>query len=545
MAEGAQAQARPQTYVVYDRAMLAQAEVSSDCENKRRYSSLLNQLQASGLVNVVERLPSRLATREEILLVHEEQYVDEVWGFSEYLNKHKHAILAAPNATRDDRDKKRALIQTHEEDKRVKLGKMRRDNYTPFAEGTTESARYAAGCTIQAVEQVVRSVAPANGVAFVRPPGHHAKADSAGGFCIFNNVAIAAAYARRELGVRRVLIVDWDVHAADGTAELVAQDEGIMLISVHRYDYTGFYPGGADTYYNGVHGAAKGRVVHIPLCQHSQDSSPEVQEAEFKRAAEETERKKQAVLAARAAAEAEAARLVAEAKGGAPGEAAAEGGGAPPQEAIGAKRKTPPPPSVEVKQEPGAAAAAGAGDGPARRPPTAPATSPRAPAPRTPRRPRTPRLSAGRDRVPANDAMETSSSGSDGETEAAKRPPPKYILPFGDDCYEMVFDELVLPMARKFAPELVVVSGGFDAASGDPLGGLLVSPAGFAAMTRRLMTLADGRVVIVTEGGYEPYVFASCAIACLRELVGAPNPALAETRRMIGLLRDYHSELLE
>lgn len=82
-----------------------------------------------------------------------------------------------------------------------------------------------------------------HGFAIVRPPGHHAEPGLAGGFCLINNVAVAAAYARAKLdGVQRVLIVDWDVHHGNGTQSIFYQDPSVLYFSVHRYEGENFYP---------------------------------------------------------------------------------------------------------------------------------------------------------------------------------------------------------------------------------------------------------------------------------------------------------------
>jgi acetoin utilization deacetylase AcuC-like enzyme len=94
----------------------------------------------------------------------------------------------------------------------------------------------------------------------------------------------------------------------------------------------------------------------------------------------------------------------------------------------------------------------------------------------------------------------------------------------GDAEHLAAFDRVLLPIARLFRPDLVLVSAGFDAAAGDPLGGMRVSPAGFAHMTSRLLTLAGGRVVLALEGGYNLEAIAACAAACLRVLLGEPPP---------------------
>lgn len=90
----------------------------------------------------------------------------------------------------------------------------------------------------------------------------------------------------------------------------------------------------------------------------------------------------------------------------------------------------------------------------------------------------------------------------------------------GDAEYLAAFDRVLLPIARAFEPDLILVSAGFDAAKGDPLGSMLLSPSGFGRMTERLLTLANGRVVLALEGGYDLPAIAASAAACLRVLLG-------------------------
>ena len=92
--------------------------------------------------------------------------------------------------------------------------------------------------------------------------------------------------------------------------------------------------------------------------------------------------------------------------------------------------------------------------------------------------------------------------------------------------YMAAFDRLIMPVAQCFDPDLVLVSAGFDAARGDPLGGCDVTPTGYAHMTARLLTLARGRVVVALEGGYNLRSIALSAEAVLRVLMGAPPPPL-------------------
>ena len=98
----------------------------------------------------------------------------------------------------------------------------------------------------------------------------------------------------------------------------------------------------------------------------------------------------------------------------------------------------------------------------------------------------------------------------------------------GDAEYMAAFDAIVSPLADAFAPDIVLVSAGFDAARGDPLGGCDVTPAGYAHMTHRLLSAAVGRVVVALEGGYNLASISNSAAAVLATLLGAPPPRLCD-----------------
>ncbi|MFO7179915.1 MAG: histone deacetylase [Pseudomonadota bacterium] len=121
------------------------------------------------------------------------------------------------------------------------------------------AARRAAGGSLELVDALLAGRAPL-GVALVRPPGHHARPSAAMGFCLLNNVAVAAAHARAR-GVERVLILDWDVHHGNGTEEMFYEDPTVLYVSLHQAPY---YPGTGAVNDVGA-GAGTGYTVNIPL----------------------------------------------------------------------------------------------------------------------------------------------------------------------------------------------------------------------------------------------------------------------------------------
>ncbi len=229
------------------------------------------------------------------------------------------------------------------------------DHDTHTSRDSYATAILAVGGVLRAVEAVLEGGAD-NAFAIVRPPGHHALPGRAMGFCLFNNVAIAAACLVRQKGLRRVMIVDWDVHHGNGTQEMFYEAPEVLYVSTHQFPH---YPGTGSLHEIGA-GAGEGYTVNLPM--------------------------------------------------------------------------------------------------------------------------------------PAN---------------------------CGDGEYLRIFDELILPIGRKFKPEFILVSAGFDGHFRDPLASMRLSEDGFVAMARRVKLLAaecaGGKMVAALEGGYDLQALANSARAVIEE----------------------------
>ncbi|MYC78092.1 histone deacetylase [Candidatus Poribacteria bacterium] len=137
---------------------------------------------------------------------------------------------------------------------------------TPVVKASFDIAKLSTGGVLRVADAVATGTVK-NGFAMVRPPGHHASQNRSMGFCLFNNIAIAARYLQREHGVGKVAIVDWDVHHGNGTQDIFYEDETVFFFSIHQ---SPLYPGTGSSYEQGS-GKARGTTLNVPMLAGSGD----------------------------------------------------------------------------------------------------------------------------------------------------------------------------------------------------------------------------------------------------------------------------------
>ena len=140
---------------------------------------------------------------------------------------------------------------------------------TPDVSVSTDShsvALLATGGVLQVVDGVMQKRVD-NGFALIRPPGHHAEAGTALGFCLFNNVAIAARYLQQHYGLDKILVMDWDVHHGNGTQHMFEEDPSVLYVSTHQYP---FYPGTGAYSETGI-GRGSGATLNCPMAAGATD----------------------------------------------------------------------------------------------------------------------------------------------------------------------------------------------------------------------------------------------------------------------------------
>lgn len=218
------------TYLCTDDIFLQHRPQGEHPERPERLVAIQRALQGSDLLSRVQALPPRPATRDELGRVHSVDYLNEL---------ERRLGPAASSAA---------------------SGWLDPDTY--YGPGSYQAALCAAGGAIELALRIFRSERD-NGFALVRPPGHHACRERAMGFCLLNNIAVAAAAVRAAGG--RVAIVDFDVHHGNGTEQIFSGQRDILFVSAHQYP---FYPGTGAAAVTGEAMSA-GTTVNIPLPQGS------------------------------------------------------------------------------------------------------------------------------------------------------------------------------------------------------------------------------------------------------------------------------------
>lgn len=199
-------------------------ETDIHSENPATKRRVKNLLEKSGFIKQLKQIEPREATREEVEAVHTSAYVDKVKRLSDQYGGD--AGMAA-------------IVGT----------------------GSYEIAMLSAGGAITGVDAVMKGQVN-NVYVLTRPPGHHAEKEMGMGFCLFNNIAIAAHYARKTYGLKRVMIIDWDVHHGNGTENAFYDDDEVLFISLHQELN---FPPNRGLVSDVGEGVGKGYNVNIPL----------------------------------------------------------------------------------------------------------------------------------------------------------------------------------------------------------------------------------------------------------------------------------------
>ena len=191
-------------------------------ESPDRLAAIEDHLIAIGLMQHLISDAAPTATREQLLRVHDGTYIDSI----ENASPHRGTVHLDPD--------------------------------TAMNPHTLSAARHAAGAVVRATDIVIRGEVE-NAFCNVRPPGHHACRQRAMGFCFFNNVAVGAAHALEAYDLRRIAIVDFDVHHGNGTEDIFESDGRVMMVSTFQHP---FYP------YSGTEGHSR-QMLNIPLAAYS------------------------------------------------------------------------------------------------------------------------------------------------------------------------------------------------------------------------------------------------------------------------------------
>ncbi len=218
------------TILIYDDIFLQHDTGIGHPENARRLENTLKHLKESGLWHQLRVEKPRAASVEEIGLIHPPAYIEAVKQIAD-------------------------------------AGGGWLDGDTAISRASFDAAIHAAGAPLTAIDLIMKGEAE-NAFCLVRPPGHHATPSRGMGFCLFNNVAIAARYVQSKYHLEKILIVDWDVHHGNGTQDAFYNDPTVLYFSLHRYP---FYPGSGRKEEEG-RGKGMGFNINAPL---PADTTPE------------------------------------------------------------------------------------------------------------------------------------------------------------------------------------------------------------------------------------------------------------------------------
>ncbi|RNF01212.1 putative histone deacetylase [Trypanosoma rangeli] len=500
------------TGVVYDEVMLQHESTDpTDYERPGRLKRTLDHLRAVGLLQCCRRLPRHMARTKELRLVHSTAHIDSV-----------------------DQLEFAALLRNPESSCSVGQDLYANAN-------TSKAARTAAGCVIAAALSVVRGEV-SNAFALVRPPGHHASANNASGFCFFNNVAAAVRVAQQELRRRgtpepRALVLDWDVHHCDGTESIFYEDPSVVVVSIHQYGTgRGHVLRKTPTVFTDIidlsalaalmeettgkeanSNDGNGHDVSVGWddrrqCQRQEEEEQQQQPVE---AAVEKEgggkaSRRKAVDYVKLAADLEE-----------DDEAIAMMFGISPDEL-----KNPSSSSFSSVDSSGSSN-----------------SSP--PSSSTPVAPK--KLPGDTEGISFDEEVDTTAHETfypgtghlervGGDTQAEARGKniniPWPTIGMGDLEYLQVLLDIVAPVMREYAPHIVFLSCGFDSAADDLLGSMRLSPSGYYILTKALAALCP-RLVVALEGGYNLSNVARCSEAVMRALLEGSGTTPLPCSRML------------
>jgi acetoin utilization deacetylase AcuC-like enzyme len=225
-------------YIIYDDFYLKHFTGLSHAENAGRLKVIVAAIKKSFLFQDLNFYRPYKASTDQVCLVHSPAYVKKIAALSEEAGKFDHDMLFNIDAD--------TLVSRH----------------------TYESAMLAAGAGINGIDLLFGEGTGNIFFALVRPPGHHAFKESGSGFCVFNNIAIAAAYSIENHGLKKVAIIDFDVHHGNGTQDIFYEDDRVLYISLHQYPH---YPGTGNWPENGSKKGA-GFNLNIPLAPNSNEN---------------------------------------------------------------------------------------------------------------------------------------------------------------------------------------------------------------------------------------------------------------------------------